>query len=105
MRILVVEDEPKIAAFLRKGLAESGFVVDVATQGDDGLHLAQTVAYDLIVLDVMLPRLDGWSILIALRHAGKQTPVLYLTAKEKTPKKEGGGAAGTGQYNTGRRSG
>ena len=82
MKILLVEDEPKIAAFLRKGLAENGFVVDVAGRGDDGLHLARTGAYDLVILDVMLPHLDGWSILAALRQEGKQTPVLYLTARD-----------------------
>lgn len=82
MRILVVEDEPKIAAFLRKGLTENGFIVDVARRGDDGLHLARTSAYDLVILDVMLPNLDGWSILKALRDDGKQTPVLFLTARD-----------------------
>jgi two-component system copper resistance phosphate regulon response regulator CusR len=82
MRILIVEDEPKIAAFLRKGFAENGFVVDIAHRGDDGLHLARTVAYDLVILDVMLPNLDGWTILTALRQEGKQTPILYLTARD-----------------------
>jgi CheY-like chemotaxis protein len=82
MRILLVEDEPKIAAFLHKGLAENGFVVDLARQGDDGLHLARTGAYDLVILDVMLPNLDGWAVLSALRQEGKQTPVLYLTARD-----------------------
>ena len=82
MRILLVEDEAKIAAFLRKGLTENGFVVDHARLGDDGLHLARTGAYDLVILDVMLPNLDGWTILAALRQEGKQTPVLYLTARD-----------------------
>jgi two-component system copper resistance phosphate regulon response regulator CusR len=82
MRMLVIEDEAKIAAFLRKGLEENGFVVDLASQGDDGLHLACTSAYDLVILDVMLPNLDGWAILTALRHERKQTPVLYLTARD-----------------------
>jgi two-component system copper resistance phosphate regulon response regulator CusR len=82
VRILLVEDEAKIAAFLRKGLTENGFVVDHARQGDDGLHLARTGAYDLVILDVMLPNLDGWTILAALRREGKQTPVLYLTARD-----------------------
>jgi two-component system copper resistance phosphate regulon response regulator CusR len=82
MRILVVEDEPKIAAFLRKGLTEHGFVVDLALQGDDGLHMARTGSYDLVILDVMLPNLDGWAILTALRQEGKQMPVLYLTARD-----------------------
>lgn len=82
MRILVVEDEVKTADYLRKGLSVSGFVVDVATQGEDGLHLAMTEYYDLIVLDVQLPGRDGWSILQSLRRAGRQTPVLFLTASD-----------------------
>src|SRR5437667_12631134 len=82
MRLLVVEDEKKIAAFLAKGLAENGFVVDVAATGDAGLHQARTLAYDLIILDVMLPKVDGWSVLEDLRRAGKTTPVLFLTARD-----------------------
>lgn len=82
MKILLVEDEPKIAAFLCKGLAENGFVVDVASRGDDGLHLARTGAYDLVILDVLLPQVDGWSLLTSLRQEGKQTPVVYLTARD-----------------------
>jgi two-component system copper resistance phosphate regulon response regulator CusR len=80
MRILVVEDETKTAAYLCKGLTENGFVVDVAHNGGDGEHLAQTQDYDLILLDVMLPGSDGWTILQSLRRT-KQTPVLFLTAK------------------------
>lgn len=80
MRILIVEDERKTARYLSQGLTESGFVVDTASRGDDGLHLALTQAYDLIVLDVMLPEQDGWTVLAAIRQAGKQTPVLFLTA-------------------------
>ncbi len=70
MRILVVEDERKAAAYLRKGLTENGFVVDVRTRGDDCLDSARAKAYDLILLDVMLPGKDGWSILAELREAG-----------------------------------
>src|SRR5450631_2650716 len=80
MRILVVEDEAKTAAYLRKGLAENGFVVDVAHSGTDGEHLVRTQDYDLILLDVMLPGVDGWTILQSLRRS-KHTPVLFLTAK------------------------
>lgn len=80
MRILVVEDETKTAAYLGKGLTENGFVVDIAHTGPDGEHLAQTQDYDLILLDVMLPGSDGWAILQSLRRT-KQTPVLFLTAK------------------------
>jgi two-component system copper resistance phosphate regulon response regulator CusR len=82
MRILVVEDERKAAAYLAKGLSENGFAVDVAAAGDDGLKLAKSIDFDLIVLDVMLPKLDGWGVLSALREAGKQTPVLFLTARD-----------------------
>ena len=82
MRLLIVEDEVKTASYLRKGLAESGFVVDHAGQGEDGLYLARTGDYVLIILDVMLPERDGWSVLTELRRAGKQTPVLFLTARD-----------------------
>src|SRR6516162_1631472 len=98
MRILIVEDERKIAAFLRKGLTENGFVVDVANQGDDGLHLARTVAYDLVILDVMLPNLDGWALLTALRREGNQTPVLYLTARDSVQDRVKGLELGADDY-------
>ncbi len=80
MRILIVEDEHKAAAYLEKGLTESGYVVDVEHNGVDGEHLAQTQDYDLILLDIMLPGADGWTVLKSLRRS-KQTPVLFLTAK------------------------
>lgn len=80
MRILVVEDEPKTAAYLHKGLTENGYVVDVARHGRDGEHLATTQDYELILLDVMLPGTDGWTIMRSLRKS-RQTPVLFLTAK------------------------
>jgi len=82
MKLLIVEDTKKTAAYLRKGLMENGFVVDVSEQGEDGLHLARTGDYDLIILDVMLPVRDGWSVIAELRRAGKQTPVLFLTARD-----------------------
>jgi len=80
MRILIIEDEIKTAAYLRKGLTEHGFVVDVSQDGAAGLHLARERDYDLVVLDVMLPQHDGWSVLADLRRDGAQTPVLLLTA-------------------------
>lgn len=80
MRILVVEDEPKTADYLRQGMSESGYVVDVATNGIDGRHLAQEGEYDLVVLDVNLPGADGWSVLQSIRGCG-DTPVLMLTAR------------------------
>jgi two-component system copper resistance phosphate regulon response regulator CusR len=82
MRILIIEDDLKTAAYLRQGLSEQGFVVDVADQGEDGLHLASTGHYDLITLDVMLPARDGWSVLAELRRSGTHTPVLFLTARD-----------------------
>ena len=82
MKILVVEDEPKTAAFLAKGLREAGFEVDVARTGDEGLARARDSSYDLVVLDVLLPGKDGWGVLADLRRAGRQTPVLFLTARD-----------------------
>jgi two-component system copper resistance phosphate regulon response regulator CusR len=82
MRLLVVEDEPKTAAFVRKGLAEHGCAVDVTRDGDEGLRLAQSGDYDLVILDVMLPGRDGWSVLTELRRAGRPVPVLVLTARD-----------------------
>lgn len=84
MRILVVEDEAHAGDYLKQGLGEAGFVVDVATDGHTGLHLAVEQPYDLIVLDVMLPGLDGWTVLKRLRQttAGRQVPVLFLSARD-----------------------
>lgn len=100
MKILVVEDERKTGSYLRKGLTESGFTVDVAEEGEGGLHLAQTGDYDLIVLDVMLPRRDGWSVLIELRRSGKQIPVLFLTARDTVEDRVRGLEAGADDYLT-----
>src|SRR5262245_41164361 len=82
MKVLVVEDEPNIAAYVRQGPTENGFVVDVAGRGDAGLHAARTGGYDLLILDVMLPARDGWSVLAELRRAGHQTPALFLTSRD-----------------------
>lgn len=98
MRVLVVDDEPKTAAFLWRGLEENGFVVDVAGRGDDGLHLARTTAFDLIVLDVMLPGLDGWAVLAALRATQPHTPVLFLTARDAVDDRVRGLELGADDY-------
>ena len=82
MKILIVEDEAKTGDYLRQGLTEAGYAVELARNGTDGLHLALTGDHDLIVLDVMLPKLDGWQVLGALRQAGKSLPVLFLTARD-----------------------
>ena len=82
MRILIIEDEQKAANYLKKGLTENGFSVDIANDGEDGLHLATTEAYSLIVLDVMLPLRGGWSIIKELRATGHDVPVIFLSARD-----------------------
>jgi two-component system copper resistance phosphate regulon response regulator CusR len=98
VHILLVEDERKTASYLAKGLRETGFTVDAACRGDDGLHLGRTHDYDLIVLDVMLPGMDGWAVLEALRRAGKHTPVLFLTARDAIPDRVKGLELGADDY-------
>src|SRR5258706_2437507 len=83
MRVLVVEDEPRLLRNLAKALREEGYAVDTADAGDDGLFKAETYNYDAVVLDVMLPRIDGWEVLARLRKQ-EQTPVLMLTARDAT---------------------
>lgn len=83
MKILVIEDEVKTADYLRNGLTESGYVVDLASNGSDGLHMARELHYDLIILDVMMPVMDGWEVMQRLRADNRQPeiPVLFLTAR------------------------
>lgn len=97
MKVLVIEDEIKLADYLRKGLTEEGFVVDVAHDGIDGLHLATELAYDLIVLDGMLPGIDGLAVLAALRQS-RQTPVLMLTARGQVEDRVRGLQGGADDY-------
>ncbi|QLL12519.1 heavy metal response regulator transcription factor [Pseudomonas chlororaphis] len=80
MRILVIEDEPKTADYLHQGLSESGYVVDCASNGADGLHLTRQHAYDLVILDVNLPELDGWGVLQRIRQ-NSNTRIMMLTAQ------------------------
>ncbi|MBL0422565.1 heavy metal response regulator transcription factor [Ramlibacter sp. AW1] len=97
MKILVIEDEPKAAEYLRQGLAESGYLVEVAANGVDGLHAAASGDHDLVVLDVMLPGIDGFAVLSALR-TGKQVPVLMLTARDRIDDKVRGFELGADDY-------
>ena len=97
MRILIVEDEPKTVAYLKKGLTEQGHVVDFARDGENGLHMAQTADYDALVLDVMLPRLDGVAVLQRLRE-GSDTPVIMLTARDSVADRLRGLGAGADDY-------
>ncbi|MBF6624719.1 MAG: heavy metal response regulator transcription factor [Pseudomonas stutzeri] len=97
MRILVVEDEFKTADYLRKGLSESGYLVEVALNGLDGQHLIQESEFDLIILDVMLPGIDGWQLLQIVRRK-TQTPVLFLTARDAVEDRVKGLELGADDY-------
>jgi two-component system copper resistance phosphate regulon response regulator CusR len=98
MNILIVEDETKTGDYLKQGLSESGFVTDLATNGVDGLHLALTGEFDLLVLDVMLPGLSGWQVLESVRRAGKEMPVLFLTARDQVDDRVKGLELGADDY-------
>ena len=98
MKLLVVEDEIKTGQYLKKGLSEAGLIVDLACTGMDGHHQAVTEKYDLIILDVMLPDIDGWHILKTLRSNGDLTPVLFLSAKDSTEDKVKGLELGADDY-------
>ncbi|HEX4153406.1 MAG TPA: response regulator transcription factor [Steroidobacteraceae bacterium] len=100
MRILVVEDDEKIASFLAKGLKQSGFSVDTARDGEEALSLCRSVDYDSIVLDIMLPKLDGLSVLRTLRQEKKRVPVLLLSAKASVDNRVTGLQAGADDYLT-----
>ena len=98
VNILIVEDEPKTGEYLRQGLREAGFSVDLATRGNDGLHLALEGQHDLVILDVMLPELDGWQVLKGLRSMGRQMPVLFLTARDQVEDRVRGLELGADDY-------
>jgi two-component system, OmpR family, response regulator len=100
VRILVVEDDATIADFVAKGLRENGFAVDVAPDGDQGLHAAAGVTYDAAIVDVMLPRRDGLSLIDALRVRGIRTPVLILSARRSVDDRVRGLQAGGDDYLT-----
>ena len=97
MKILVIEDEPRAAEYLRQGLTESSYAVEVAYNGTDGLHAAANGDHDLVILDVMLPGIDGFAVLSALRTF-KQIPVLMLTARENVDDKVKGFDMGADDY-------
>lgn len=98
MKLLIVEDESKIGDYLRQGLTEAGFVVDLARNGLDGHHLAMTEDYNLLILDVMLPDIDGWVILKSLREADRNVPVLFLTARDNIDDRVKGLELGADDY-------
>jgi two-component system copper resistance phosphate regulon response regulator CusR len=98
LKILIIEDEPKTGDYLRQGLREAGFVVDLVKDGLDGLYLGIEGDQDLIILDVMLPRMDGWGVLQALNQAGISTPVIFLTAKDQVEERVRGLELGATDY-------
>jgi len=98
MKILIVEDEVKTAKFLKKGLGEAGYTVDVSQDGLSGLHLALEVDFDLIILDVMLPGQDGWHALARIREAGRKALVLMLTARDAVHERVHGFELGADDY-------
>lgn len=98
MRILIVEDEQKTGDYLKQGLSETGFLVDLVRDGIDGMHLALTADYDLVVLDVMLPGLNGWQVLQRIRQGGKHMPVLFLTARDQIEDRVKGLELGADDY-------
>jgi heavy metal response regulator len=100
MRILVIEDEKKVADFIKRGLKEEGYAVDVASDGEEGLFQAMEIAYDLILLDLMLPKLDGISLCKKLRQNNIRTPLIMLTAKDSVKDKVTGLDSGADDYLT-----
>ena len=100
MRLLVVEDERKTGDYIRQGLSEAGFVVDLVRNGKDGAHRAITEDYDLVILDINLPGMDGWTVLRNIRAAGKTLPVLFLTARDDVKDRVHGLESGADDYLT-----
>jgi two-component system copper resistance phosphate regulon response regulator CusR len=98
VKILIVEDEPKTGDYLQQGLREAGFTVELAINGVDGLHLAAHGDHDLLILDVMLPGLNGWQLLRSLREQGRQVPVIFLTARDQIEERVKGLELGADDY-------
>lgn len=98
MKLLIIEDEEKIGNYLRQGLTEAGYIVDHINRGLDGYHQAVSEAYDLILLDVGLPDIDGWQVLKSLREQKNETPVLFLTARDSVEERVKGLELGADDY-------
>jgi len=98
MKLLIVEDEAKVRDYLRQGLTEAGFIVEQARSGLDGHHLAMTETYDLVILDILLPDVNGWRILQSLRESGNTVPVLFLTARDSVDDRVKGLELGADDY-------
>ena len=100
MRILIIEDEKKVAGFIKKGLEEETYAIDVAHDGEEGLHLGSEGQYDLIILDIMLPKVNGLEVLSQLRNQGSDVPILLLTAKDAVDDRVTGLNKGADDYLT-----
>lgn len=100
MRVLIVEDDEQIASFVIKGLKQSGFAVDHASDGEDGLHMAELNPYDVMIIDIMLPKRDGFSVIESLRSTGNTTPILVLSARGSIDDKLKGFQSGSDDYLT-----
>ncbi|MFZ1218030.1 MAG: heavy metal response regulator transcription factor [Chthoniobacterales bacterium] len=98
MRVLLIEDKKKTAAFLAKGLQEDGFTVEIAQDGETGLDLARASKHDLLIVDVMLPKMDGWAVVAELRKSGMRTPILFLTARDSVRDRVKGLELGADDY-------
>lgn len=98
MRILIVEDEPDIADFIRRGLTEAGFAVDVASDGLEALEFVRAAPYEAVIADIMMPRLDGLQLVAALRDGGRSLPILLLTARDSVPQRVEGLNTGADDY-------
>ena len=98
MKLLVAEDEPKTGTYLQQGLSEAGFTVDRVTSGTDALQHVLSVPYDLLILDVMMPGLDGWEVLRLVRASGNEVPVLFLTARDRVEDRVKGLELGADDY-------
>lgn len=98
MRVLLIEDKKKTAAFLARGLGENGFVVEVSSDGEMGLELARNTVFNLLIVDVMLPKKDGWDVVADLRGTGCRTPILFLTARDSVRDRVKGLELGADDY-------
>ena len=96
--ILLIEDQKKMTAFLQKGLAEAGYEIEIANDGEAGLELALTKRFDLLLVDVMLPKKDGWAVVEEARANGVRTPILFLTARDSVPDRVKGLELGGDDY-------
>jgi len=100
MRVLIVEDDEQIASFVIKGLKQAGFAVDHVADGEDGLHMAEVNPYDVMIIDIMLPKRDGFSVIESLRSRGNTTPILVLSARGSLDDKLKGFQSGSDDYLT-----